>query len=738
MAKNNDKIRVEIDGDSSGLSKSLQQAENKIDAFGKKAGGNIGGFASNTASVFGQLSTGIAGVAALSVGAGAAVAGLALKLNGVVKELNQLSSQSGMSVTQLQQLDKTFRTTGLGMEKLADINQDVMEKIGDAMNSGGGEFAAVMKDMGLNIEEYAKFVNQPNGGIQATLHLMDTMKKANIPIAQQIAALEAMASDASRLRTVYYELGSSQAILNDVANQTVSVTEDMAEEYHKFDQNLQNANDSGQALLMDFMYPVVREMNALWDWFNKGWGTSDFMKAVDKLNQKGVTPSGMSSSQLASLGQNSDVSAAGKANDNVAYNKSVDDFLAANKKAGDIAYKQLIEKKKLFDKTRKSEEDQAKAARDKAAREAATAAAKAKALREKEARERILAQQSLDKILVDQTIGTNERQLAEFERQQKEIVATIRKTAKTLGLSDEKLRQLLNDQVAAGAANRLQMINQMVGYSNPNETTNQQNMLLASKQVSTEGQAFLGNQIDETYGVDNTQYKLDQMNEEREAILRQNDLLIQDKETFEKRKAAITAHYAEKAIQIQNQEAMKTLAISSDAMSQIGNGMAAAFGESSAAAQAAFAVQKGITISMTIMKIQEALAGALAIQPWYMAIPQYAKIAGMGMSIISTAKGASAGQFHGGVDEIPANLNNKSFILKEGERVVQPEANTKLTRFLDRQESGGDNTSGAGEVVVNAPMYVYGADNNQQFQEKLKKHKDSIVQAVRDSQRRNS
>lgn len=589
--------------------------------------------------------------------------------------------------------------------------------------------------MGLNIEEYAKFVNQPNGGIQATLHLMDAMKKANIPIAQQTFALEAIASDASKLSTVYRELGSGQAVLNDIANQTVSVTENMADEYARFDKNLQNATDSGQVLLMEFMYPVVREMNALWDWFNKGWGTSDFMKAVDKLNKKGITPSGMSSSQVTSLGKNSDVSAAGKANDDVAYNKTVDNFLAANKKAGDLAFKQRVESQKRFDKIRKEEEDKAKAARDKAARQAASAAAKAKALREKEAKERIAAQQSLDKILVDQTIGTNERQLAEFDRQQKEIVETIKKSAKTLGLSDEKLRQLLNDQVTAGAAGRLKIINDMLGFSDPNQTINDQNALLASGQVGAAGQAFIGNQLDQQLGLDTTSYDMEAMNKERDALLKQNELLIQDKESFEKRKAAITAKYAQRAVEIQHQETMQLLEGTESAFTEIGNGMAAAFGESSGAAQAAFAVQKGITISMTIMKIQEALAGALALG-FPQNIPAYAQIAAMGMSIISTAKGASAGQFHGGVDELDSSLDNKSFVLKAGERVVQPEANKKLTNFLDNQEKGGGTMGG--DTIINAPLYVYGSDDDKQFQEKLKKHQNSIVQAVRDSQKRNS
>ncbi|MCR2308361.1 hypothetical protein NSX65_36230, partial [Salmonella enterica] len=78
-------------------------------------------------------------------------------------------------------------------------------------------------DLGLDINEYAQFLNKPDGGIQATLHLMDAMKKANLSTAEQKFALEAIASDASRLSGVYNELGSKQSVMNNINEQTVVV-----------------------------------------------------------------------------------------------------------------------------------------------------------------------------------------------------------------------------------------------------------------------------------------------------------------------------------------------------------------------------------------------------------------------------------------------------------------------------------------------------------------------------------
>ncbi|HAL9311866.1 TPA: hypothetical protein H7W12_001250 [Escherichia coli] len=730
MAKKDEEIKVVITGDSTGLSKSLQQAENKINQFGKKTGGALGGVASNTSEVFGTLSKGILGVAGVAASAGVAVTAFALKVNDAVRELNQLSKQSGVSVSQLQKLQKAFYQTGIGAEGLADINQDTLDKMGEGYAAGTGEFVNVIKEMGLNVNDFTKFVGKANGGIESMSQLYFKLKDAGKTQAEIAYAMEAVASNGYRLAGVLGDFKTHEEAMIHIQQQSVAVSDEQAKAFSKFDDNLNKLSTSMQTLSVKGATPLVEKLNSLFDLLTENdLGSNTFM---DQLLGKTMAANKALSINEQLMGKVSKELIPGK----LAGNKGNEaDFIAKSKRDGEIAFAKLNGKKDTVNNPRGNKawteiEDPEKI------KKAAEAAAKArKAAEQKAANERIAAQKALDKILVDQTTGTNERQLAEFERQQKEIVETIKKSAKTLGLSDEKLRQLLNDQVTAGAASRLKMINDMLGFSDPNQSINDQNALLASGQVGAAGQAFIGNQLDQQLGLDTTAYDMEAMNKERDALLKQNELLIQDKESFEKRKAAITAKYAQRAVEIQHQETMQLLEGTESAFAEIGNGMAAAFGESSGAAQAAFAVQKGITISMTIMKIQEALAGALALG-FPQNIPAYAQIAAMGMSIISTAKGASAGQFHGGVDELDSSMDNKSFVLKAGERVVQPEANKKLTNFLDNQEKGGGTMGG--DTIINAPLYVYGSDDDKQFQEKLKKHQNSIVQAVRDSQKRNS
>ncbi len=732
MAKN-EKIKVEIVGDSTGLEKSLNSAEKKLTTFGKNVGGGLGGMSQNLGGAFGTISTGLTGIATGAGIAVSAIGGLALKTNALVKELNQLSSQSGLSVSYLQKLDKTFRDTGLGMEKLVDINTDVMDKMGDAVVSGGGEFASVIKDMGFNIQEYSQFLNQPDGGIKATLHLMDAMKRAGVSAAEQKFALEAIASDASRLGSVYNDLGSKQEVLNAISNQSVAVTDELAREYKKFDNNLADLNNTGQEFLYEFMHPVIREFNDLWDWFNKGWGDSDFMKAVEELNFKGVSPSGMSTGQLNSLGKNSNVSAAAKANDQSVIDETTKRFLESNKEQGDAAFKRMTDQMQKFEKVEKD-------SRDKLQKERDAAAARQRIADKKAAQERINAQKTLDAAITEMVVGTNERQLAIFDRQQKELVQKIKDSAKTLGLSQGDLNSLLLQQQLSSAATRTDMINQMIGYQDPNQQMKNNIGLLQSGALNQDQKGYLADQQASSIGsVPNTDRALARNDEELNLALQQNDLLLKGHEEYEKRKSEITAYYAERAVQIQNQESMQLLQGMENSFGQIGQGMAAAFGESSGAAEAAFAIQKGLSISMTIMKIQEALAGALAT-PWPMNIANYAQIAAMGMSIIGTARGASSGQFHGGVDELPSAYDNKSFLLKAGERVVQPEANKQLTAFLEEQKNSSGNYSGTGEgITIYSPLIVKGnVDDPETWNKMLQKNQNNVAQAVRSSQKRNT
>lgn len=69
--------------------------------------------------------------------------------------------------------------------------------------------------------------------------------------------------------------------------------------------------------------------------------------------------------------------------------------------------------------------------------------------------------------------------------------------------------------------------------------------------------------------------------------------------------------------------------------------------------------------------------------------------------------GMQTSQAHGGMDEIPSSLDNKSFLLAGGERIVQPEANRDLKNFLDDQKNAKSQQSAPSDKPsINATIHL--------------------------------
>lgn len=723
MARRNS-TEIEINGDSSGLVAAINQAEKKLGSFGKNVGGGIGDAANAMSSGIGKMTGGLTGLISISGLAATALGGLVLKLNDTVRELNQLSKQSGISVSDLQKLEKAFRTTGLGADKMADINQDALDKMADAYRNGGG-IADDMLSVGLDPKKFTKLLNDPNGGIKAVIQAFYELRAAGASNADQKFFLESLASDASRLTGVLNDSANAQEAWNKIQAQSISVTDEQAAQFATFDQNLSSLTDTGKTYLYDLLTPLVTSTNNLADAMRNVNSTNflvDILQTATDLQIKINEITHMFPGLSTVMGLMSDG----------AEHFRQDTGPQMPKLNNTLPTQTATVTLNPNDGWKNKEQEAAKAAA--AAAKAQAAANKAAAAAKKLVEDRLKAQKELNAISSDATIGTSERQLAVFDRQQQDITDKIKKNAEVLKLSQKELDGYLNKQSQYAAYQRSQMIDGMIGYSDPNAQLKTNIGLLQSGSLNDHQKGFLANQQAESVGSDTTQAKLAANQQEMQLQLQQNDLLLQGHEDYEKRKAEITAKYAAQAVQIQREQTTQQLQSLEESFGTIGQGMADAFGRSSGAAQAAFAVQRGLSISTTIMSIQEALAKALALG-FPQNIPAYAQIAAMGMSIISTAKGASSGQFHGGIDNLPSSYDNKSFMLKAGERVVQPEANKKLTNFLDNQEKGGN----ISESNISAPMNVYySGTNDREFQAQLKKHQNSIVQAVKDSQRRNS
>lgn len=735
---NNNRIRFDIDGDTSGLNRALRDGENALRDFGDNAGGIVGDLTSRfggMAGGFATAMTGLAGATAIGIG------GLTAMVNSsreYVREMNEISRSTGLSVVQLQQLSSAFAGLGLQIDKFGDFNKDTLDKLGDSFRAGGG-VADDLKEYGLNLQDYNKYLKQADGGMKAVIHTFYAMRDAGKSQAEIVNVMETLASDSSHMISTLQQFKNETEAMNYVQSQNAAVSNEAAQNYAEFDKNLGKLTTQLKGTVADGLNPLVNAMNAVIDAANKKPHEAGLF---EDLNERIKTSKG-SLQDMLDIWQQLRLAGALNYQGAALHTGSMD-----NGKSNEAAQKQDNLKSLMTnlqndmavvnapregwkDKAKEAEDAAKKADQERKKREAAEKAANAK---------RLQAQRNLEAALTQVGETGAEIRLQQFDRQQKALIQSITDSAKTLGIPADQLKNYIDKANASGLTKRNDLINGMIGYQDPNQGLKDTNNLLNFGALGSSQKNYLADQQaqrisgDNPFSYNNTDQKLQQNTEAMNLELQQNDLLLKGHEDYEKRKAEITAKYNAQAITISSQNAQDQLSIFGNTADSLANAMVAAFGESSGEAKAAAAVSRGITISQTILSIQSALAQALAT-PFPQNLAAYAQVASLGMSIISTAKGAS-GQFHGGIDELPSSYDNKSFVLKAGERVVQPEANKKLTQFLDNQSSGKT----SGDIIVNAPLIIQGAvaDDDAKFQEMLKKNANSITQAVRDAQKRNT
>lgn len=103
-----------------------------------------------------------------------------------------------------------------------------------------------------------------------------------------------------------------------------------------------------------------------------------------------------------------------------------------------------------------------------------------------------------------------------------------------------------------------------------------------------------------------------------------------------------------------------------------------------------FEIAKAANIAQSIMNTYQGATRALAEGGPFMgpALATTMTIAGLA-NVARIKQQKYSGQAHSGMDSVPQSMNNKSFLLKAGERVIQPTANKDLTNYLSENKSGG-------------------------------------------------
>lgn len=185
--------------------KSIELAERKT--------GNLGDTSVKTAKDIDQLKTEVkengdqlktaAGYATAFTAALGTVTAIAAKAG---KELNNMARLSGTSVEEFQKLAFGANEAGISTEKLGDIYKDTQDKIGDFLNTGGGELADYFENIAPKVGQTAEQFRGLSGP-QALGLFQQGLEKANLTAAEQIFYLESLANDAALLSPLLADNG---------------------------------------------------------------------------------------------------------------------------------------------------------------------------------------------------------------------------------------------------------------------------------------------------------------------------------------------------------------------------------------------------------------------------------------------------------------------------------------------------------------------------------------------------
>lgn len=176
-----------------------------------------------------------------------------------------------------------------------------------------------------------------------------------------------------------------------------------------------------------------------------------------------------------------------------------------------------------------------------------------------------------------------------------------------------------------------------------------------------------------------------------------NAQLLQAHEQYLKAKSEITADYNQKEIELNTQLYSSNLSAMSSVFGSMGDLVKGYAGESSDAYIAMVAIQKSANLASVIMNGYAAISAAWASAPFPYNLPAVGMATaqtGVLQAALQAFTPSITGMAHNGIDNIP---KEGTWLLDGGERVLNPQQNQDLTRYLnERQES-----STGGDIIIN-------------------------------------
>jgi hypothetical protein len=200
-----------------------------------------------------------------ALGAATAVAGVTQMMSTVretASEIERLSVLAGSTPQEFQRFAVGAKSVNVDMEKFASIMKDTQDKLGDFMQTGGGElkdfFEKIAPKVGVTAEQFKNL-----SGPQALQLFYSSLQKANLSQKETVFWMESIADDAALLTPLLANNGAEFKRLGDKAEASgaqmsdylIASSKQLTEQVGELDTQLKAAGNT----LAEQLFPALTE-----------------------------------------------------------------------------------------------------------------------------------------------------------------------------------------------------------------------------------------------------------------------------------------------------------------------------------------------------------------------------------------------------------------------------------------------------------------------------------------------
>lgn len=222
------------------------------------------GQVASKASQLGDEFDDLRGRVGVAVGAmGVAIGALVVKVSDAASQIERFAQLAAATPAEFQRFAAGAKSAGMDMEKFASVTKDTQDKIGDFLQTGGGElkdfFEKIAPKIGVTANQFRDL-----SGPQSLQLFYNSLQKANLSQKETVFWMESIADDATALVPLLANNGAEFDRLADRADKYGAILSDSvlsaSKEFKAQTDELSLSMDGAQNIIASAVMPVLSEL----------------------------------------------------------------------------------------------------------------------------------------------------------------------------------------------------------------------------------------------------------------------------------------------------------------------------------------------------------------------------------------------------------------------------------------------------------------------------------------------